>query len=129
MVSDFLKLAKILSSNIINEHCRLFDIFQMLANLLLTYCFRSWGEWYSCWHYDQYSAYNNKPIPSMCFFIKYIIKIIVNLLIATKMGLLTSKSCVVWSLVVVRMAIELKYHNTPQIQQPQIWLCFNKQQQ
>ncbi len=31
------------------------------------------------------------------------------------MGLWTSAKCVVWSLVVVRMAIELKYHNTPQI--------------
>ncbi len=29
------------------------------------------------------------------------------------MGLWTSARCVVWSLVVVRMAIELKYHNTP----------------
>ncbi len=31
------------------------------------------------------------------------------------MGLWTSASCVVWSLFVVRMAIELKYRNTPQI--------------
>ena len=31
------------------------------------------------------------------------------------MVLWTSARCVVWSLVVVRMAIELKYHNTPYI--------------
>ncbi len=32
----------------------------------------------------------------------------------------TSARCVVWSLVVVRMAIELKYYNTPLILTPYI---------